>query len=222
MRKSKYFRYLEKYVGTYCVRAELNPDTNDFPRDSNGKIFDSFEDLYIPCRRGMIKHTYENDLLVIYFLNAIGMKNNVAKEFDEQGIWYRDESFGADGVLFFHETDIEKVAKIIVPKTNGKKTKPFSPKAIKKEKSDFKIPEQELKKYELLISDLDDLEHIEKMQFLRKTAKDFEQMILQEKGSDFNITKQRKETGLKPKEFYYKIGLWDKYLDFVQGEMNKR
>ena len=62
MKKDEHFRYLEKYVGKYCVRAELDPDTNDFPRDSNGKIYESFEDLYIPCTKGIIINRYEVDL----------------------------------------------------------------------------------------------------------------------------------------------------------------
>lgn len=221
MKKSKYFRYLEKYVGTYCVRAELDPDTNDYPRDSKGNIYDTFEDLYIPCRKGIIKSTYENDLLVIYFLDSIGTKNNVISEFDENKIWYRDESAGSDGVLFFHESDMNKVAKIIVPKTKGRKISPLSSRATSRQCGQYIIPEDELKKY-TDITDKIELDNIGKMQLLRKIAKDFESIVLKEKGSDFDITKQRKENGLRPKEFYHFIGMWDKYLDFVQGEMDKR
>lgn len=221
MRKSKYFRYLEKYVGTYCVRAELDPDTNDYPRDSKGNIYDTFEDLYIPCRKGIIKSTYENDLLVIYFLGGIASKNGVASEFDNNNIWYKDESVGSDGILFFHESDIEKVAKIIVPKTKGKKISPLSSRATNKICTQYIIPENELKKY-TDITDKLKLSQIDKMQFLRKVAKDFESVVQRKKGSDFNITKQRKENGLRPKEFYHFIGMWDEYLDFVQGEMDKR
>ena len=54
MKKDEHFRYLEKYVGKYCVRAELDPDTDDFPRDSNGKIYESFEDFSLSASKSSI------------------------------------------------------------------------------------------------------------------------------------------------------------------------
>ena len=56
------YRYLEKFIGTYRVMAEYDLQTNDFPRDEEGNIDKSFEDLYIPCSRGksVIKHTYDD------------------------------------------------------------------------------------------------------------------------------------------------------------------
>ena len=52
--------------------------------------------------------------------------------------------------------------------------------------------------------------------------KNMRNIIQKKKGSRYDISKQRKESSLKPKEFIYSIGMWDEYLDFVQGEMNKR
>ena len=101
MKKDEHFRYLEKYVGKYCVRAELDPDTNDFPKDSNGKIYESFEDLYIPCAKGIIKHTYENDLLALYILEKPKTKKRNKKKFNEEDNWKRKECFGVDTLLFF-------------------------------------------------------------------------------------------------------------------------
>ena len=61
------YRYLLKYVGTYRVLAEYDVELKDFPRDETGTIDPSFEDLYIPCRRGVIKHSYKDkDILVLY------------------------------------------------------------------------------------------------------------------------------------------------------------
>ena len=41
------YRYLEKFIGTYRVMAEYDLQTNDFPRDEEGNIDKSFEDLYM-------------------------------------------------------------------------------------------------------------------------------------------------------------------------------
>lgn len=220
MKKDKYFRYLEKYVGKYCVRAELDPITNDIPKDTNGKIFDSFEDLYIPCSKGIIKHTYENNLLALYILEKPATGSSVKKKFDEYGLWYRDESFGEDTLLFFNESDLNKVAKIVKPKTKGKNISPFSKRALNNSIDEFRIPEEDIARYKEITDKLD-LEHMAKIQFIKKILKDFDAIIQEKKGSRYDISKQRKESSLKPKEFIYSIGLWDEYLDFVQGEMNK-
>ena len=53
-------RYLEKYTGKYRVLADYDVDINDFPRNAEGTIEESFDDLYIPCRKGVIKHTYDD------------------------------------------------------------------------------------------------------------------------------------------------------------------
>ena len=221
MKKDEHFRYLEKYVGKYCVRAELDPDTDDFPRDSNGKIYESFEDLYIPCAKGIIKHTYENDLLALYILEKPKTGESVKKRFNDENIWYRDESFGVDTLLFFHESDLKKVAKIVKPRTKGKGISPFSKKALDNSYEKFEIPKDDLIKFKEITDKLD-LEHMAKIQFIKKTLKDFDTVIQKKKGSRYDISKQRKESSLKPKEFIYSIGMWDEYLDFVQGEMNKR
>ena len=221
MKKDKHFRYLEKYVGKYCVRAELDPDTNDFPKDSKGKMYESFEDLYIPCSKGFIKHTYEDDLLALYILEKPKTGEGVKRKFDEENIWYRDESFGIDTLLFFHESDLKKVAKIIKPKIRGKNISPFSKRALDNSIEDFEIPKEDLDRFKEITDKLD-LEHMAKIQFIKKTLKDFDTVIQKKKGSRYDISKQRKESNLKPKEFIYSIGMWDEYLDFVQGEMNKR
>ena len=159
-------------------------------------------------------------MLALYILEKPSTGFGVKKKFDEQGIWYIDESFGVDTLLFFHESDLNKVAKIVKPKTRGKGTGPFSKRAISNSVEEFKIPEEDIARYKEITDKLD-LEHMAKIQFIKKTLKDFDAIIQEKKGSRYDISKQRKESSLKPKEFIYSIGLWDEYLDFVQGEMNK-
>ena len=37
--------YLRRYVGTYRVKADYDLDTNDYPRDIDGNLDDSFGDF---------------------------------------------------------------------------------------------------------------------------------------------------------------------------------
>lgn len=212
---------LEKYVGKYCVRAELDPDTNDFPRDTRGQIPESYDDLYIPCTRGVIKSSAETGLLALYIFERPSVAERVKSDMKNNNIWYREESAGNDALLMFKEQDIEKVAKIVVPKTRGKNIKPFSNAAKPSDKNKDVIPKEELSKYNELLAKVE-LPQIEKIHYFRHLLTQFDDIIKQYKGDDYDITKQRKESGLRPKEFIYFIGLWDVYLDFVQGEMNKR
>ena len=55
------FRYLEKFVGTYRVLPQLDLLTNNFPRTENGSIDPSYEDMFIACTKGEIRHTYNDN-----------------------------------------------------------------------------------------------------------------------------------------------------------------
>ena len=215
-RKSKYFRYLEKYVGTYSVRAEVCQDTGDFPRDEDGKIIDSFEDLYIDCEKGKIKHTYEEGILAWYLLEKPITGRGVIKKLEENKIWFKDDSTEEDTLIYFKEEDLEKVDKFIRPRTKGKRTPPF--KALNSS-AEYVIPAEDNQKLNDITSSLSGMD---KMLFIGKTTRDFDAIIQKKKGSRYDISKQRKEASLRPKQFIHYLGMWDEYLDFVQGEMNKR
>lgn len=214
-RKSKYFRYLEKYVGTYKVLAEVDPDSNVVIRNNP-----TFEDLYIPCKYGVIKSTYEPDKLALYILDKPKVGNRIKTEFISAGIYFEDDSTDIDTLLYFKESDLDKVAKIIVPKTRGNKIAPFSVSNNKKS-GKYEIPQEDMQRYRKLTESLD-LDFADKVKYFRSILSKFDDIILLEKGDDFDIKQQRKELGLKSKEFIHYLGLWDKYLEFVQGEMNKR
>lgn len=118
------FRYLERYHGKYRVMSDYDLETLDWPRDDKGKIDDSFEDLYIPCKKGVIKHCYDDyDLLVLCFYDK---NESVSKKvYDEIKAKYKDiniryEKDGRDQFIYFYDKDLDRVAKIIKPRTSGK------------------------------------------------------------------------------------------------------
>ena len=126
------FRYLEKYVGTYRVLTELDYGTKDFPRDHTGKIDTSFDDLYIPCNKGIIKHSYKPHYLV-WYSNKLGLGRSVKREFEEKHIEIFDyDESDSEVLIWFDEKDFKKVASIIKPKTKGKKISPFSSRNLTK------------------------------------------------------------------------------------------
>lgn len=213
MEDNRMFRYLEKYVGTYRVVAEYDQELGDFPRNETGGVDPSFDDLYIPCKKGVIRHTYKPKVLV-WMCDSLGKGRNVKKEIDAKygaKFPYTYEETSEEVLIYFEDDYIRKIATIVTPKTSGKDIKPYSnrnlPKAL------YEIPKEDAEKLERLVHHMD---HVEKMQFLKKCIKDFDKAILKEKGKKFDITKDRKEVKLRPKTYIHYLGMWNQFIEFVK------
>lgn len=70
--------YMRKYVGTYRVIADYNQATGDFPRNQDGEIDKSFDDMYIACIEGNQIYSYGKGVLVGY-VPSLGRGRNVLK-----------------------------------------------------------------------------------------------------------------------------------------------
>ena len=197
------FRYLEKYIGTYRVLAEIDKDSGEFPSD------DSFEDFYIPCNRNcVIKHTYDgNDILALCFYDSASTAKNVAKELKELGI---------DAYILFNAKDIKKVAKIVKPKTSGKTINPLSKRNLAKGKnsSSYKIPTEDLEK---LNKSTMNLTKTEKLQVFRKLNSDFIDSMSKKDKKDYKAL--MKMDGLNARQFIHMNGYWDKYIKYVNKNL---
>lgn len=198
------YRYLEKFTGTYRVLGELDLDTKDFPRDEDGNIDKSYEDLYIPCSRGKskIKHTYEQDRLVACFYNKASMAKNVYREIKDKykNIDIHIELVGEDGLIYFNADDIKKIATIVTPKTSGASIKWNSNRNLPKVQYD--IPKSDIDKLNKLTKDMD---KINKMQFGRKLASVFLE--------EYNLKDECKLSRLDTKEFIHSRSLWEEYIN---------
>lgn len=131
-RKKDMFRYLLKYVGKYRVLTELTLDTHDFIRDAENNIDTNYDELYIPCSYdGKIKHTY-SDSVLSYFTTKKSTYKKVIGKLDEKHISYDVDETDVDYIIFFSDTDLSAVARIVGAKTQGKKIHPFSEKNLEK------------------------------------------------------------------------------------------
>lgn len=205
------YRYLLKYVGTYRVKSEYDYGTEDFPRDELGKIDSTFEDLYIPCKLGIIKHTYiGNDILVNCFYNKIKTGINtferIQKKYPKLDIEFEESS--PDAFIYFHANDLKYIANIIKPSTTGKSIDPFSKKNLPK--VHYEIPSKDLTKLYKLTQNLD---RVETLHFFKKINKDFLESI---SSSKINYVIKAKQSKLNIREFIHSENLWDKYLEFVK------
>ena len=206
------FRFLEKYTGTYRVLGCLDSYTNDFPRDETGNIDPSYDDLYIPCSRGksVIKHTYEDDKLVLCFYNKCSTARNVYKELKDKykKLDIEFEDCGEDGLIYFKADDIKKIATVVKPRTSGASIKWNSVKNLPKVK--YEIPSKDLKR----LSDITaGLSKVEKMKFGKNVSSEF---LLSHK-----LKEEQNQSRLSPKEFIHSKGLWDDYMIKANKEVKK-
>lgn len=199
------FRYLEKYTGMYRVLPEIY---DDFPRDGDGSIDKSFDDLYIPCRKGVIKHTYiGNDILAVCFYGKGSTCKNVVSELKSK---YKNLNIevenGYDAYIYFNARDIDKIASVIIPRTSGAKIKWDSNKNLSKRS--YEIPEKYLNEYNSLLIGMD---KYEKMAFSRKCSSEFI--------SSINAKSEMKKSGLNSKEYIYSINKWDDFIKFIKKKL---
>lgn len=121
------FRYLLKYVGKYKVDCYKDLKTHDIPRDSNGNIDEDFDDLYIPCKKGVIKHTYKPGILVWYcdkISSVTSIEKAIRKKYPEVSI--EVEYFDIEGMIYFKDEDfVDKLSTIFKPEKSKERIGPF-------------------------------------------------------------------------------------------------
>lgn len=202
------YRYLLKFVGTYRVKAELDLITHDFPRNASGEIDESFEDLYIPCARGVIKHTYlGRDILALCYYNHAQQARNIYTILKEKypKIDIELDDGDTDGLIYFNAKDIKKIATVCQPRTSGKDISPFSPKNLPK--AEYQIPSKDLQElYEITKS----LDRLSTMHFFKQINQEFMKSL----GKKMQTAKL--QSRLSTKEFVHSAGLWDKYVKYAK------
>lgn len=205
------FRYLEKYTGKYRVLPYYDASLSDFPRDNTGDIDSSFDDLYIPCKKGVVKHTYYDfDKLALCIYDK---RPKVAKSiFDDIYKKYPNidislDTDGNDSYIYFYDKDLDKVATIIKPRTSGAKIKWCDKRNLPK--IEYNIPEEDINKLSKITSKLS---KTEKMHFMKRCNSEFLEYIT---NNNFDAKVEMKKSRLDTKEYIHSIGLWGKYIKFI-------
>ena len=211
------YRYLEKYIGKYRVLANYDLYTNDFPRDSNNAIDKSFDDLYIPCKKGVIKHTYDDyDKLVLCLYDkrpsvAKSIFNDINNKYSNLDIELISE--GNDNYIYFYDKDISKIATIVKPKISGAKIKWSDNRNLPK--VEYSIPIEDINKYTKIISKIP---KNKKMIFIKTCNSEFLESISKK---DFDAKLDMKISRLSTKEYIHSKDLWDKYLKFIKKKIKE-
>lgn len=235
--------YLRRYVGIYRVKADYDAQTMDFPRLENGTLDPSFDDFYIVCKNNIkIRHGYGN-VLSCYIPSYSRGLNVLRKIFNDKIIAY-DKSIHTNEIVIkklleskfllsievlseeiyftFKADNIEYITGIVGVLTNGKNINPLSSKNLPKIK--YVIPECNLNQYKELIDKLPKvkrtLQGVETIMvdglIVNKTVSDFDEIIQQIKGKDFDIKTDRKKRCLKGINYIHSLGLWDEFIKYLE------
>lgn len=229
-------RYLMKFVGKYRVKANLDLETNDVPRDEHGVIDPDFDDIYIKCAKNAQIYHYGDDILVAY-VPSLGRAHNIliamAKDLHiiSEESMSRDyealySTLNQDGTIYdirenseevefkFKDENIEFVAKYLQPQTSGASISPFSSKNLPK--TSYKISDSDMNKY-LEITSVVPKE--DKLKIGIITRKFLKSIANEEQYKDIDFKSDMKKKMLKGKEYIHSIGAWDKYIEYLQQEL---
>lgn len=226
--------YLKKYVGTYRVLAEYDLSTNDFPRLDTGVIDPTFDDYYIKCRNGIRIIHHEGSTLLCYIPSLKRGKSvirdimyNQGRDFEmdnfdevvgklhNSDIIFNAELFDSEVTFMFKDKNIEIIAEVVKPTTNGAGISPLSPKNLPK--APYVIPEGDLSKYKNIIGEKPQ----EVMGFINACNREFRQNIKKLKGKKYDIKGEQRKAMLKTKEFIHSIGMWEEYILFLDKKFKE-
>lgn len=221
-------QYLLKYKSKYRLLPELDIETNDFPRDSNGDMNQDDIGIYISCQyENKIYYYGLNDSrrgILCAYIPSLGRGRNIKKEMDKQSIGYFDYDESDEEVMFkFLAADIDTVAKLLKAKTNGASISPFSSKNLPKNK-DVVIPEDELNKYKAISSKVNKND----IMMFKQWNADFLENVLQkkirkdtkDKSFDWKADAKSMKLGRQVKEYIFAKGMFDEYLEYMDNAVN--
>ncbi len=235
--------YLMRYRGKYRLKANIDMNTNDFPRNESGSIEDY--DVYIRCRKGQIYH-YGRNILVCY-CNSLVVGRNVLKAIAEEiGInssEYVSETENKNGEItksYDYDTlyklleengivfDIEETDSEVLWKFKDKDiemmTNYMQAQTSGASMSPFSTRNLPKEKYEINNEDLHLYEEIKDsiskdslLDFGRLTSRFiYENMAKNKQYKRINMKELMKKKMLKGKEFIHSEGFWNEYLKFLR------
>lgn len=216
--------YLKKYQGKYRLKLEIDKATNDFPRNDDGSIEDI--DMYIECRNGNRITTYghiENKKVVwlTAYIPSIGRGHNIVNTVKEMGIEIVDLRETDEEVLFkFKAKDIEQIAELLKAKTSGASISPTSSKNLPINK-DIEIPTDKITRYKDILGLVGKGDLLVIHRLTTSFLSDILEKKYKKKDKSFQYNTDMKKMCLsrQAKEYIYKKGMFDEYLDYLEKNL---
>ena len=217
--------YMMRYKGKYRVLCELDMETNDFPRNSDGKIDDDVG-LYIPCKYNGKIYAYGREgkyMQLCAYIPSRTRGRNIKKQMDKDKVSYHHYDETDEEVSFlFPSTEIDIVAKLVGAKVSGANISPFSTRNLSKNK-DIKIPEEDMGKYKNIVKTINK----NNMYQIRIVTNNFLNNVLQrkerkkDKNFDWKADSKRMKLSRQLKEYIYMKGYWNNFISYFQKNIKE-
>ena len=209
------------YKGKYRVKAHYDLATNDFVRDAEGELDDSFGDFYLSGRSGIEIHhgvgselacyvpklQLGNNVLRSYYNAMIGSEgkksiDKIVTELKEHGYVNDVDILSIEVFFTFDAKYLDNLAPIIKLKTSGANISPFSVKNLPRRP--YTIPKKDMDYYKECKGELTGLQ-ISRLQdaFIRENFDD-------------NFKSEMKKEMLKANQYIHKIGHWKDYCNYIK------
>lgn len=224
-----------KYKGKYRLKSNLDQYTNDFPRNEDGNIDPSYDDIYIKCANGAQIYHYGHSILVAY-IPSIGRGHNILIGIARQLQLINEDTVSRDyGILYpilekdgtinhivendseiefrFHAKNIDLVAEFLKPQTSGASISPFSTRNLPK--LVYTIPTEDIERYK----EITDLIAKGDTLAISHVTNNFLNNILS-KNKLYRTVPMKvdmRKKMLKSKEYIHNMGYWDEYLEYLKG-----
>lgn len=218
--------YMMRYKGKYRVLCELDMDTNDFPRNSDGKIDDDVG-LYIPCKYNGKIYAYGREgkyMQLCAYIPSRTRGRNIKKQMDKDKVpYHRYDETDEEVSFLFPSTEIDIVAKLVGAKVSGANISPFSSKNLPRTK--VEIPTDKMQVYKDITSRLNRND----MLVIKAINKSFMDEILAKKlrpkgqRKPYDYREEQKKLGLARdvKGYIYKKGMMDEYLSYLDEKVTE-
>ena len=233
-------RYLLKYKGQYRIKPNLDLQLNDVPRNDDGSIDPSYDDIYIKCANGSQIYHFGRSILVAY-IPSIGRGHNIliaiAKELKLIDEDTKSRDYGTlysilnkDKTVFdimendeeiefkFNAKNIKLIAKYMKPQTSGADISPFSTRNLPK--LSYTIPNEDLRDYLEITNRIPK----EDKWLISRITNEFMNNILSKNTLYKTITMKTdmRKKMLKGKEYIHSMGYWDEYIKYLKKELSTK
>lgn len=207
---------LSHYKGKYRILCDYDTRTNQFPRKLDGAYEDI--DCYISCLHKVRVFSFGNGILQAY-IPSIGRGRNYVKAIQSElgnNIIFDIKESDEEVLFKFNAKHMNDLEKYLKPKTSGSSISPFSSKNLPRNK-EYKIPDEASLEYKEIVQKLGKKRIIE----LTHMTNNFLKSMTTKKNTWDMIKADMALKGLKGKEYIHSIGQWDKYVKYLQVNIQK-
>lgn len=230
-------RYLMKYKGMYRLKPNLDQSTNDFPRDENGNIDASYDDIYIKCASGSQIYHFGHGTLVAYIpsigrghnilialAKCLGVitKDSISRDYEtlyslleKDGTIHNIMENDSEIEFRFNAKDINLIANFLKPQTSGSDISPFSSRNLPK--SNYVIPAEDSEVYKEITNSIPKDNKL----LISHITSDFLNNILSKDKlyKTIFMKSHMRQKMLKGKEYIHSMGYWNQYISYLKENL---